>query len=114
MMTKKKPNIAKNCSSSDADPVAKPRNRNRWGSSIGAVARSSTRMNAASTRAPPIRPVSLSGAVQPRVGPSMIPSTTPPMPTIDSSEPAGSRPTRSLARVEGTATRISTKVRTRW
>ena len=54
--------------------------------------------------------VSVSGAVQPFTGPSMIPNTRAPMPSADSTVPAGSSPTCSLALVAGTTRTIPTRV----
>ena len=73
--------MAKNCRNSDADPVAKPRCRNRRGSSSGSSVRSSASTNATRKTTPPMSPTSVSGSVQPRSGPSMMPSTSSPMPT---------------------------------
>ena len=88
--------------------------RSRWRSRGGGTAagRAAARRCAArSTRTwpgtptPPTSPISVTGSVHPRSGPSMMPSTRRPMPTADTIEPRMSSATRSSARVLGT-TRI--------
>ena len=110
-MTRKIPNRATNSTSSEAEPVAKPRWRNRRGSSSGCSMRSSHKTNAAEQHdARRAARRSVSGSDQPWIGPSMMPSTSPPMASAESTVPSGSRPTCSLDRVFGTNARMATKV----
>ncbi len=59
-------------------------------SSIGVGVCSSQRMNDAMATTPTTKPPSTSGSVQPFAGPSMMPNSSEPRPTIDSTAPSGS------------------------
>ena len=87
--------MAKNCRNSDAEPVANPRWRNSRGSSSGSSVRSSTQHERREEHDAADEPDSVSGSVQPRSGPSMMPSTSRPIPSAESTAPRGSRPTCS-------------------
>ena len=104
---KKNPKIAKNCKNNDADPVAKPCSLNSRGSRSGVGVRSSQRTNKKPATTPPMMPASETGSLQPRLGPSMMPSTSPPTASTERMVPSGSRPTCSPSRVSGTVSSVA-------
>ncbi len=104
---KKNPKIAKNWRNSDVEPVAKPRSLNRRGSRSGAGVRSSQPTNRKPATTPPRMPMSATGSLHPRLGPSMMPSTKPPIASTESTAPSGSRLTCSPSRVSGTVASVA-------
>jgi hypothetical protein len=106
MTMKKKPKAAKNCALIDSDPVPNPRSRNSRGSSMGAVARSSTTTNRARATAPPTRATTTDGSSHPDVGPSMIPNTSAEMPTSDSTALPALSAGGSASRLAGTSATV--------
>ncbi len=108
--TKKNANIAKNCRNSETDPDANPWFANSRGSRSGDSAAQFDQTNPTRNNTPTAMLTSVIGSDQPRSGPSMIANTSSPMPIAETTEPSGSKRTRSVARVDGTTAMIPTRV----
>ena len=84
------PNMAKNTNVTAIDAAENRGFLKKLTSSIGSGVWSSHRMNATSIAAPPMKPMSTGVAVQPWLGPSMIPNSSPVSAPIDSTVPSRS------------------------
>src|SRR6266511_200099 len=99
---KRKPNIARNWTVSDAEPAPNPRRRKWRGSSIGSSRLSSHRTKPTIPTTAATSAVSVTESPQPRTGPSIIANTSAPRPPTDNRVPTGSSRGGRLSRDEGT------------
>ncbi len=109
---KKNPIMARNCRNTDTDPAEKARLRNNRGSRSGSAVRSPEMTKAPRATAPPISPARVRGFAQPRVGPSVMPRTNPPMARIESNEPLMSTRGAAGSLVAGTRIMAATHATT--